>query len=154
MEIENKTNTREFNLRGLPYTVIFYKKPQDEKYSFKIKNEDALTELLLNNVATKRVKESDFSYVMNGIKTFFKCIDISEINTVDTENHIVFLSEMMQKKYGKNIKTRVLDVHLNGEVHAEITLPNGMVFTGFGFNQRMARRVAAKKALGFLNKKQ
>ena len=72
MEIENKTNTMEFNLRGLPYTVIFYKKPHHKKYSFKIKNEDVLTQLYLKDVAIKRVKASEFCFVINGITAFLK----------------------------------------------------------------------------------
>ena len=48
-------------------TIVFYQKEGDEKFSFLIENEPELTEQLLANVSTKRVKEKDIRYAVKGI---------------------------------------------------------------------------------------
>jgi hypothetical protein len=147
MEIEVK-------LKGMQYSVIFYKKKLDETYAFKIKGEDALTEHLLSLVSTKRVKESEIFYATKGITTFLKLIITNQIKPVySAENPVTVLSQMVQKKYNKSIHTRVLGLSSHGYVQVEIKLHNNMVFTGMGLNQRIARRNAAEKALDFLNLK-
>lgn len=54
---------KEFNQNGI--TLVFYQKPEDEKFSFLVKDNEGLTEQLLNSVSTKRVKEKDIKYAVN-----------------------------------------------------------------------------------------
>ena len=56
---------KEFTQNGI--TLVFYQKPNDEKFSFLIKDNEELTEKLLASVKTKRVKETNIKYAVNGI---------------------------------------------------------------------------------------
>lgn len=142
-------------------TIIFYQKENDEKFSFLIENEPELTEKLLANIKTKRVKEMDIHYAVKGI--FEKIVDILNEdfdeyeksikqleNSKNMENPIVALAETCQKMFGANIETSVIGK--TGPDHCptitvEIELPNGKKFTASGTNQKEAKQKAAKKAL-------
>jgi hypothetical protein len=56
---------KEFNQNGI--TLVFYQKPEDEKFSFLIKDNKELTEQLLANVSNKRVKEKNIKYAVKAI---------------------------------------------------------------------------------------
>ena len=56
---------KEFTKNGK--TLVFYKKENDEKFSFLIKNEPELTALLLENVNSKRVAEKSIRFAVDGI---------------------------------------------------------------------------------------
>lgn len=65
-------------------------------------------------------------------------------------NPIIELAESIQKMYGKNIETRV--VNKEGADHCptitvEIELPSGETYQGKGSNQKEAKKAAALKAL-------
>ena len=60
-----KQKMKEFNQNGI--ILVFYQKPEDEKFSFLVKDNEELTEQLLNSVSTKRVKEKDIKYAVRGI---------------------------------------------------------------------------------------
>jgi len=66
------------------------------------------------------------------------------------ENPIVTLAERVQKEFGENIKTRVIDK--TGPDHCptitvEIELPDGTVYRSSGSNQKDAKKIAARYAL-------
>lgn len=66
------------------------------------------------------------------------------------DNPIIILAQKSQLLHGKSILTEV--VGKTGPDHvptitAQITLPNGKVFTGIGPNQKEAKKQAAIKAL-------
>ena len=65
-------------------------------------------------------------------------------------NPIVELAELVQRQYGKNIETRV--INKTGADHCpvitvEIELPNGEIFTASGKNKKEAKQKAAREAL-------
>jgi len=65
-------------------------------------------------------------------------------------NPIVTLSEICQKRFGRNIETKVLDkvgADHSPTVTVSITLPNGNVYRAAGGNKRIAKRKAAEEAL-------
>ena len=69
---------------------------------------------------------------------------------MENQNPITKLAEIIQAQYGKNIETNVLSK--TGEDHeptikVEIILPNGKRYTAKGSNKRIAKRLAAEKAL-------
>lgn len=130
-------------------TLVFYKKEGDSKYSFLIENEEQLTESLLSQCKTLRVKEKDIHYAVKGINEKLKtCIVITK--TKNVMNPIIELAELCQKKFRSNIETRVIDKV--GEDHSptifvEIELPNGKIYEASGCNQKDAKQKAALKAL-------
>lgn len=68
-------------------------------------------------------------------------------------NPIIELSELVQKQFGQSIKTSV--VSKTGPDHcptvfAKIELPNSNTFTAAGSNKKVAKQIAAKKALKHL----
>jgi len=71
------------------------------------------------------------------------------------ENNIITeLSELMQRMYGKNIETRV--INKQGPDHCpvitvKIILPNGKVYEASGKNKKEAKQKAAQNALDNFN---
>ena len=135
-------------------TIVFYQKDGDEKFSFLIENEPALTEQLLANVSNKRVREKDIRFAVKGIfeKIENNLLTAKNLNEMNA-NPIVELAERIQKRFGANIETRV--INKVGADHCpiisvEIELPNGAVFTASGLNQREAKQKAAREALASL----
>ena len=131
-------------------TLVFYQKSEDDKFSFFIENEPKLTELLLSQVKTKRVKIKDIHYAVDGIFEKIEQGLLRHENLEEMENPIVGLSELCQKKYRENIITEVLGS--TGPSHCpvitvRITLPNQDYYEASGINQREAKKAAARKAL-------
>ena len=148
-------------------TLVFYKKENDDKFSFLIENEPELTELLIANVNSKRVAEKSIRFAVDGIwqklqelsafsLTKENAIELKNnlltknFNAMENSNPIIELAEKCQKIYRKNIETRVLGK--KGEdhcptVYVEIELPDGQIFKGKGNNQKEAKQKAAQKAL-------
>ena len=138
------------------YTLIFFQKENDKKYSFYIKNEKELTEKLFISVKTKRVSENKIKYAVNGIFEILNnqnlLIKNSEI--MNEKNPIIELAEKMQRIFGQNIETEVLTKE--GQDHCPtvtvaIHLPNGKVYEASGSNKRIAKRKAAENALADFN---
>lgn len=61
-------------------TLLFYKKENDVKYSFKIENDEDLTQKILQTVSTKRVNEKAIFYAKEAI---FKLINTNKLKTKD-----------------------------------------------------------------------
>lgn len=143
---------KEFNQNGI--TLVFYQKPADEKFSFLVKDNEELTEQLLNSVSTKRVKEKDIKYAVKGI---FEKIEQNLLLTNQKSNQmtnpIVELTERVQRKFRESMVTRVIGkegADHNPTITVEIELPNGKIYKASGINQKIAKQKAAEKALAEL----
>jgi dsRNA-specific ribonuclease len=142
---------KEFNQNGI--TLVFYQKPEDEKFSFLIKDNEELTEQLLNSVSTKRVKEKDIKYAVKGI---FKKIEQNLLitkNQNQMNNPIVELAEKCQRIFRESMVTRVTGktgADHNPTITVEIELPKGKIYKASGINQKIAKQEAAEKALAEL----
>jgi len=138
-------------------TLVFFKKENDQKFSFYIENEPELTERLLATVKTKRVKEGGIKYAVNAIFDLIEnnLLTTKKVSKMGNQNPIVELAELVQRLYGANIETRVTGKtgadHMP-TVNIEIELPDGRVFEASGTNKRNAKQKAAECALNFLNK--
>ncbi len=133
-------------------TLIFYQKENDKKFSFLIENEPELTEILLASVKTKRVKENSIKFAAKGIFEKLENINLITKNSeiMSEVNPITELAEAIQAKYGANIETRVVSKRgsdHNPTITVEIELPNGDIYKASGSNKRIAKRLAAEKAL-------
>jgi len=138
---------KEFTQNGI--TLVFYQKPEDEKFSFLIKNNEEMTELLLSNVSQKRIKEKDIFFAKKGI---FEKIENNLLTNEKTEmnNPIIELAERCQRMYRESMVTRVVGkegADHNPTITVEIELPNGKIYTASGINQKTAKQAAAEKAL-------
>ena len=132
------------------YTLLFYRKENDLKYSFKIENEPEITASLLAMVITKRVSETKISYAAKGIRQILTAKSFKDTTMQTNENPIVELGLTVQTIFGKNIETQV--VSKTGPAHAptikvEIRTPDGKRFEGTGRNKSIAKQEAAIKAL-------
>ena len=139
---------KEFNQNGI--TLVFYKKPADEKFSFLIKDNEELTEQLLANVSTKRVKEKDIRFAVKGIFEKIEQNLLINKNQNQMENPIVELTEKVQRKFRQSMVTRVIGkvgADHNPTITVEIELPNGKIYQASGINQKIAKQLAAEKAL-------
>lgn len=138
----------DFLLRKTGYTITFYRKENDTKLSFLIKNEPELTEKVLNSVNTKRVKQKNIKYVLPAIDELinnnnFKCKDMSD-------NPIVILAEKVQAKYGRNLEFGTPSLSEMSHcpiVTVTLYLPNGVEYTESATNQKLARRKCAERAI-------
>lgn len=135
-------------------TVVFYKNEGEKNYSFLIENEPALTEQLLSIMSVKQVKEKEIKVIVLEIFSKIESILLIIKSAYDnSKNPIVELVEKCQKKYGSNIKTKV--VSKVGFDHCpvitvEIKMPDGEIFTASGANQKEAKKAAAILALNKL----
>jgi dsRNA-specific ribonuclease len=142
---------KEFNQNGI--TLVFYQKPEDEKFSFLIKDNEELTEQLLNSVSTKRVKEKDIKYAVKGIFEKIEQNLLITKNQTKMNNPIVELTEKVQRKFRESMVTRVIGkegADHNPTITVEIELPNGKIYQASGINQKVAKQKAAEKALAEL----
>ena len=142
---------KEFNQNGI--TLVFYQKPEDEKFSFLIKDNEELTEQLLNSVSTKRVKEKDIKYAVKGIFEKIEQNLLITKNQTEMYNPIVELTEKVQRKFRESMVTRVISkegADHNPTITVEIELPNGKIYKASGINQKIAKQKAAEKALAEL----
>ena len=139
---------KKFSENGL--TVVFYQKENDKKFSFLIENEPELTEKLLASVKTKRVTEKSIRYAVKGIFEKLSNLNLLNSKIMENQNPITKLAEIIQAQYGANIETEVLskvgEDH-NPSIKVAIHLPNGNTYTAKGNNKRIAKRLAAEKAL-------
>ena len=138
---------KEFTQNGI--TLVFYQKPNDEKFSFLIKDNEELTTQLLLNVSNHRVKEKDIFFAKKGI---FEKIEQNLLITKNKEmsNPIVELAEKCQRIFRESMVTRLIDktgADHNQTISVEIELPNGKIYQASGINQKIAKQKAAEKAL-------
>jgi dsRNA-specific ribonuclease len=139
------------------YKIVFYKKENDEKYSFFIQDWPQLTDQVLALVKTKRVHEKNIYYCAKGV--YDKILELNNnpsliSNKMATlnQNPIITLSEWSQKPFKQSIETAVIDKA--GQDHCpliivHITMPDGEIFRGNGGNQKEAKKKAAEEALKF-----
>ena len=147
---------KEFTRNG--YTLIFFQKENDEKYSFYIKGEELLTADLLSTIKGKRVKEKAINYAVDGI--FEKISNLQKLKNsveiMDSEKDpVIELGLFCQKMFKANITTTLISKQgssHNPTIKMEVKLPNGRTFTAIGPNKRIAKRKAAQKAIDELNK--
>ena len=147
--MKNTFKMKRFSRNNL--TLVFFQKEDDKKFSFYIENEPELTERLLSTVKTKRVREDKIKYAVNGIFDLIENNLLTNKKIVKMEkNPIIELSELVQRQYGANIKTRVTGKtgadHMP-TVSVEIELPDGRTYKASGNNKRIAKQKAAEKAL-------
>jgi len=141
---------KKFSKNG--FTVIFYQKENDKKFSFLIENEPELTEKLLASVKTKRVAEKSIFYAKEGIFEKLSNLNLLTLNlkTMGNQNAVSKLNEIMQKMHGANITTEV--VSKSGSDHnptltVKVILPTGAEYLGKSSNRKKAAVVASEKAL-------
>jgi dsRNA-specific ribonuclease len=142
---------KEFDQNGI--TLIFYQKPEDEKFSFLIKDNEELTTQLLLNVSNHRVKEKDIKYAVKGIFEKIEQNLLITKNKTEMNNSIVELAEKCQRIFRESMVTRVIGkegADHNPTITVEIELPNGKVYQASGINQKIAKQNASEKALAEL----
>jgi len=147
----DKLKIKEFTQNGI--TLVFYQKPADEKFSFLVKDNKELTEQLLANLSTKRVKEKDIRFAVKGIFEKIENNLLINKNQNQMNNPIVELAEKCQRIFRESMVTRVIGkegVDHNPTIIVEIELPNGKIYHASGINQKVAKQKAAEKALAEL----
>ena len=142
---------KKFSKNG--FTVVFYQKENDKKFSFLVENEPELTEKLIASVKTKRVAEKSIFYAKEGIFEKLSNLNLltpKKIITMENQNAVSKLNEIMQKMHGTNITTEV--VSKSGSDHnptltVKVILPTGAEYLGKSSNRKKAAVVASEKAL-------
>lgn len=124
--------------------VGFYAK-NDGKYTVRVCNDAEATEKLLANCKYKEVKADKLHFFIKGIKEKIEDGVLErelEAPVIDEDrNPIIVLSELVQKKYGKNIETEVIGKRGFDHcpvIRVRITLPDGNYEEAVGSNQKIA----------------
>ena len=131
----------------------------DGKYTVRVKNNEEATRKLLAACKNKSVRADKLYFFIKGIteKIESGVLDGEQVKNISfedappsNENPIIRLGELVQKIYGENIETEVLSVL--GDDHCplvtvKITLPDGDYETASAGNQKVAKKIAAKKLL-------
>ena len=131
----------------------------DGKYTVRVKDNEGATKKLLAACKHKAVRADKLHFFIKGIKEKIEAgvLNGEPINNISSENTtqgtgnpIIQLGELVQKLYGENIETEVLSVL--GDAHCplvtvRITLPDGEYETASAGNQKVAKKIAAKKLL-------
>ena len=137
--------------------VEFY--AENGKYTVRVKDNEEATRKLLAACKHKSVRADKLYFFIKGIteKIESGVLDKETNGTISfeddvpsNENPIIRLGELVQRRYGRNIETKVLSVL--GDDHCpmvtvRITLPNGDYETASAGNQKVAKQIAAKKLL-------
>ena len=131
----------------------------DGKYTVRVKDNEEATKKLLAACKHKAVRADKLHFFIKGIKEKIEAgvLDGEDVENITleaapqpNENPIIRLGELVQKIYGENIETEVLSVL--GDDHCplvtvRITLPNGDYETASASNQKVAKKIAAKRLL-------
>ena len=132
----------------------------DGKYTVRIKENEEATKKLLAACKHKAVRADKLHFFIKGIKEKIEAgvldgEDVKNISFEDdvpsNENPIIRLGELVQKEFGESIETEVLSV-LGADhcplVTVKITLPDGEYEIASAGNQKVAKKIAAKKTIG------
>ena len=131
----------------------------DGKYTVRVKDNEEATKKLLAACKHKAVRADKLHFFIKGIKEKIEAgvLDGEDVKNITLEaatqpndNPIIRLGELVQKMYGENIETEVLSVL--GDDHCplvtvRITLPDGEYEIASAGNQKVAKKIAAKKLL-------
>ncbi|MDR0691488.1 MAG: hypothetical protein LBF69_00445 [Prevotellaceae bacterium] len=122
---------------------------------FKISSEDPQLQQWIEERKTRRVKQSEIHFAVDAAKKFLEtgiAQGQGRYNPCNEEyqNPIIELAEKCQRKWGKSIITNVLGK--TGPDHCpvvkvSIILPNRREYLAVGNNQKVAKEIAARKAL-------
>jgi dsRNA-specific ribonuclease len=144
----------EFTRAGV--TIIFFQLENDEKYSFRIKDDTELTQKILDSVNTKRVKEKNIKYAVNGIFDLIKTNNFQPkpIKSISM-NTVTELNETVQARFKGSVTTNVVlktGPDHNPTLTVDVILPDhrghkGNTYRGTGSNRKIAAQNAAQKAL-------
>lgn len=144
------------------YELLFYVN-ESGNYTVRILGDAEATEKLLAACKHKSVKPERLYFFIKGIKGKIAAgvLDGKAHKTQKnvfswdkTQNPVIILGELVQKKWGRNITTEV--VGKSGYDHCPtievaITLPNGRVVRATGDNKQEAKRTAAREILDTWN---
>ena len=131
----------------------------DGKYTVRVVNNEEATRKLLAACKHKSVRADKLYFFIKGIteKIESGVLNGEEVKNISfedapqpNENPIIRLGELVQREFGENIETEVLSV-LGADhcplVTVRITLPNGDYETASAGNQKVAKKIAAKRLL-------
>lgn len=131
--------------------VEFYQK-ENGKYTCRVKNDPEATKALLDSCKTKAVSAERLHFFIKGIaeKIESGALHVERQEQTITDNPIIALSELVQRRFGQNLEARVIGKR--GQDHCptifvSIVLPDGTEQTASGCNQKEAKQKAAKKLL-------
>lgn len=132
--------------------VEFYQK-ENGKYTCRVKNDPEATKSLLDSCKTKAVSAERLHFFIKGTaeKIESGALRVERQEQTITDNPIIVLSELVQRRFGQNLEARVIGKR--GQDHCptisvSIVLPDGTEQTASGCNQKEAKQKAAKKLLG------
>lgn len=135
--------------------LTFYK-TEDGKYSFIVEGDPNATAYLLKNTIKHRIKESALFYAKRALFELLQKYDPNTNYMEEEDNIIVKLNEYVQSRYGTSPSyskpVRFNQDYFRVELYVE-TSEMAITEFGFGRNQRLARRDAAKKVAKRFNLK-
>lgn len=127
---------------------IVFKKLENGKYSFFVEGNPHATAFLLKNTIKHQIKESGLFYAKKALEDLLQKYDPTTVNTEEDDNIVIKLNEYVQMRYGTSPSyskpVRFNQDNFRVELNVE-TSEMAITEFGFGRNQRLARKDAAKK---------
>ena len=134
------------------YMVEFYHKEDDKKLSFRIQDNEKLTDVLLAHCSKKRVKAESISidFAIRGIREKIEhgILDPAPLQTrtqqVTDDDYCTKINLYAQKEYGESV---YFDTYPRGyETEVILTMPDGEEFPAVAANKKLAKQIAASMA--------
>lgn len=132
------------------YMVEFYHKEGDKKLSFRIQDNEKLTDVLLAHCSEKRVKVESIDFAIRGIREKIEqgILDPASVQTREpqetSEDYCTKINLYSQKEHGESV---CFTVHQRGdETEVFLSMPDCNVFRAAASNKKLAKQLAAKKA--------
>lgn len=132
------------------YMVEFYHNEDDKKLSFRIQDNEKLTQVLLAHCSEKRVKVGSIKYAISGIREKIErgILDPASVQTrgpqVTSEDYCTKINLHTQKEHGEGIYFETYP--MGYETKVVLTMPDGKEFQAVASNKKLAKQLAAKQA--------
>lgn len=132
------------------YMVEFYHNEDDKKLSFRIQDNEKLTQVLLAHCSAKRVNVDSIEYAIRGIREKIEqgILDPASVQTmapqVASEDYCTKISLYAQKRHGENV---CFETFPRGyETIVVLTMPDGKEFQSVASNKKLAKQLSAAQA--------
>ncbi len=121
-------------------TLIFYQKPNDQKYSFLIKDDESLTEKILSLVSNKRVTENGIVYCKRSIFDLIKNNKLSQKDQIE-KDYVSLVKEELDSFKSEHIPFELEELAL------KIDQKNNEVTFSLIFNNELVSKTASNKKI-------
>lgn len=128
---------------------IIFTKLHNGKYSFSVDGDQNATDFLLKNTVNHSIKESGIPYARAALEKLLIKYNPNENYSTVEESSMTKLNIFCTRVLRKGTLSVKITTLSPDKIEAVVTTPDGICFSGYGRNKRLAKQDAAKKACVF-----